>query len=587
MSYDGIMTAAVSEELNTRFAGGKIDKIYQPEKDVLLFNLRAGKDRGSLLLSAAANNPYAYITKKKFKNPQTPPAFCMLLRKHLESSTILSITQIEMDRILAIKVRGIDELFDPVEKTLMIEMMGRHSNIILLNENGDVIDAIKRIGIHISRVRQVLPGEPYSLENIIDRDNPLTEDAMGFAEKWAREEAMSAKNFLIRNYLGISPLIAREICYRAGTSEKVPVKNVDPDAFKRAFFSVVSEVKSKDFSPQSVSDGTKVLAYSVVNLTQYPEERKTFYESPSELLDTTFTDRVEEDRVRQKSQNLNRQIKNHLERALHKQEKMEFELRDAKDRKKYKVYADVLSSNAWQVERGLQEVELENFYDNMAPLRIPLDPTKDAIQNAARYYKRYAKLKHAEAALTARIERNRSTIRYLDSMLYNLEDAENVEEVDGIQEEFREDFLKKKYKGHRDKKKKAAKQPGYLRFRTGDGKDVYVGRNNRQNQELTLKFAAKSDLWFHVKSGPGSHVILRDPGENPSPETITECAMLAAYYSRSRHSANVEVDYTRRAHIRRHPSNQPGLVLYTDFSSVRVTPNKKSVEALRMPASDA
>ena len=505
----------------------------------------------------------------------------MLLRKHLESATITAIEQVEMDRIIKIKVDGFNELFDRVEKTLVIEMMGRYSNIILLDENNTILDALKRINRSMSRVREVLPGGSYTLEGIVDRTNPLKETKENFIARLHESEGTSLKNFFIRNYLGISPLIAREIAYRAGGSDKDPVKLFRAEDLYGAFHSLFSEIDASKFRPQSISDGGHIIAFSAVNLTHYPEGSKTFYDGPSALLDHTFSARVLEDRVRQKSQNLNKQIKNHLERALHKQEKMEFELRDAKDRQKYKVYGDLISSNAWKIERGAGEVTLENFYDDMNSLTIPLDETKDGIQNAAHYYKKYTKLKHAEKLLAGRIEKNRNTIRYLDAMLYNLDDAESIDEVDAIQEEFREDFLKKKYKGHRKNKKKKKKEPEYLTFTSSDGFSMYVGRNNRQNQELTLKFARKDDLWFHVKNGPGSHVIVKTEGEDVGEATIYEGAALAAYYSRARQSAHVDVDYTKRQFIRRHPSNQPGLVLYTDFSTVAVTPEKEIVDKLK------
>ena len=579
MSYDGTMTKAVSEELDALYTGGRIDKVYQPQHDTLISNLRSHRARGNLLLSASANNPCAYITEKKFQNPATPPNFCMLLRKHLESTVIKRIYQIEMDRILCVEIEGYNDLFDKVKKTLIIEMMGRHSNIILVDEDKKIIDALKRINHGTSRVREILPGVHYTLEGIMDRVNPLKETETDFISSANEEEALSVKNFFIRRYLGISPLIASEIAYRAGFSEKDPMKTVEKTPLYESFREVMNEVRNGAYRPQSISDGHKIIAFSAVNLSHYPEESGTFYDSPSELLDQTFIIRVMEDRIRQKSQNLHKQTKNYLDRALTKQEKMELELREAKDRKKLKVYGDLLSSNAWKIEKGSREITLENFYDNMEPITIPLDDTKDGIQNAASYYKKFTKLKHAEATLTKRIEKNRTTIQYLDSMLYNLEDATTVDEVNSIQEEFREDYLKKKYNDHgRGSKKKHPKKADYLHFTSSEGHAIYVGRNNRQNQELTLKFARKNDYWFHVKNGPGSHVILKTDGEEPSEEVLNECAELAAYYSRSRQSSNVEVDYTKRQFIRRHPSNQTGLVIYTDFSTLYVTPKKELAE---------
>ncbi|MCD1147122.1 NFACT RNA binding domain-containing protein [Peptoniphilus sp. KCTC 25270] len=581
MSFDGTVTKALIYELNEQFTGGKVDRIFQTEKDELLLQLRSGKNRGNLILSASANNPRAYITQEKKKNPSTPPAFCMLLRKHLESATILGFEQIEMDRMIHIHLEGTNELFDRVQKILAIEIMGRHSNIILIDkESHTVIDSIKRVNSMVSRVRQVLPGLPYSYEEILSKENPLKETPERFREKFENSSDVSVKNFLLQNYMGFSPLIAREISYRATIEDALPLSHMKEELPKleEAFFSTMKILKENRYEPNGIFEGDRVVAFSCLPLTQYPDSSRKSYDSISEMLDNIFTSKDLGDRIRQKSQNLHKMIKNQLDRALKKQEKMELELRDAKEREKYKIYGDVLSANSWAVERGDQEVTLENFYDNMNPVTIPLDIKKDAVQNAAHYYKKYSKLKHAESTIQEQLKHTRGDIRYLDELLFTLEEAESVEDIDLIKEEFREEFLKKSPSSQ--KKKKKEKQRDFLSFETETGEKIYVGRNNRENGELTLKFARKDDLWFHVKSGPGSHVILRSP-EEPTKEAIEMAASLAAYYSRQKLSANVEIDYTERKYIKRHPLNQPGLVIYTDFQTIFVTPDKKIFSKLK------
>lgn len=581
MSFDGTVTKALIYELNRDYTGGKIDRIFQTEKDELLLQLRCGPNRGNLVLSASANNPRAYITQEKKKNPQSPPAFCMLLRKHLESSTIKGFEQVEMDRIIKIHLLGTDELFDVVNKTLIIEIMGRHSNIILVNDEDQVIiDSIKRINQSISRVRQILPGLTYSNKEIINKDNPLLETKEHFIKKINNTDENKIKDFLIKTYMGLSPLIAREIIFRADLGETLigNLQHTQINDLYTSFSSLMEIINNNQFVPNQIVDKEKTIAFSSISLKQYPSKDSIVYDSIHELLDQVFYTKDNNERIQQKSQNINRLVKNQLEKTLKKQEKLELELREAKNRNLYKIYGDVLSANSWAVKRGDSEAILENFYDNMNEIVIPLDIRKDAIQNAAHFYKKYSKLKHAQTTIQAQLKKTRWDIQYLDSLLYSIESCQSVDEIDEIQEEFKVDYLKKKISNK--KKLKNNKKKGFLTYETQNGDLIFVGRNNRENSELTLKFAHNKDMWFHVKYGPGSHIILRTNKSEYSTESILAAANLASLFSRQKNSSNVEVDYTEKKYVKRHPQNQPGLVTYTDFKTLFITPDQEKLKAL-------
>ncbi|MDO5300991.1 MAG: NFACT RNA binding domain-containing protein [Tissierellia bacterium] len=574
MSYDGTMTRAVVWELEQMFQGGKVGKIYQPSPDELLIHLRRGEHRGALLISASGNKASMYLTTEKREMPKTPSPLTMLFRKHLESSTILSVEQVEMDRVIHWTFETVDELFDRVKRHLYVELMGRHSNVILTNDEGIILDALKRVGPAMSRVRQVLPGMKYTLEGIITKENPLTVTEEEFLEHLDQSGAVSTKNFLIQNYMGLSPVSAREISFRSGIDEKMPITSIEAQNLWRGFQNFMEELRAHRYRPQSLKDGEKIVAFAAYPLTVYPEEGKSYYDRINELLDATYHQQEHRDVLRQTGRDLMKNLETHLERARKKQQKLSLELRESKDRDRFKVYADVLSANSYRVSRGDAEAVLENFYQDMEPITIPLDIRKDAIQNAAHYYKKYSKLKNAQELIGQQMEENRVNIQYLESLLYAIDSADTIEEIRELKGEFRENFLKKR-NPQKGKKHRETRGPIVIEF--DDEHTIRIGRNNRQNEQLTLKEARKNDLWFHVKSGAGSHVLL-SYRDRPSEEAMIFAAQCAAYFSAMKNSANVEVDYTFRRYIKRHPANKPGLVLYTDFKTVAVTPKREVIE---------
>ncbi|MDO5036893.1 MAG: NFACT RNA binding domain-containing protein [Tissierellia bacterium] len=585
MSFDGSVVRALSHELNLDFKDGKIDKIYQPEDEDLVLHLRNGKNRGSLLLSASSSHARFYLSEKKRKNPAQAPVFCMLLRKHLEGARILGFDPVGMDRVLKIRCLSTNDLGDQVVKSLVIEVMGRHSNIILVDEEtGRIIDAIKRINHSISRVRQVLPGLPYELDQIITAANPLEEDRAGFFEKLAASpEAQNLKNFFLKNYMGISPLMAREMAYRAqlDLSRSLGSLEEEKEDLFAGFSSVMTLLKNHDYQPSSYFDHQDLIAFGAISLSQYGSTPKKTYPTMSQLLDQVYGYKEVSSRFKQRRQALERNINQQLEKSSKKLSRLSRDLDDAKNREKYKVYGDLLSSYAWKVPRGVDQVELENFYQDMAPITIPLNKNISPNQNAGKYYKRYSKLKHADKVLGAQYRMTQSEINYLENALYSLDLAEDMEDLNDLYEEFNLDFLKKRQSKQKpSKKKKEDRQSKPYVFVTPQGDTFYVGRNSRQNDKLTLKFAAKKDYWFHVKEGPGSHVILKTDQDPVPQDLLYKGSVLAAHFSKQKMSTKVEVDYTQRAHVSRHPSKKKGLVIYVNYASLQVDPHQKSLDPL-------
>lgn len=581
MSYDGLVLHAVRDELERELVGGRIDRIYQQEKDELLLYIHTKTNRTMLLLSASGNNPRVYQTEHKKENPPQPPMFCMLLRKHLIGSKILGIKQYLMDRILKIELETVDELGDYKKKSLIIEIMGRHSNIIFYDdEEKEIIDAITRVNATMSSLREVLPGKPYDPSILGDKVNPLDDDRSRMASRLeAYPKARGGKRFLMDTYTGISPLIAREILYRSDIDETFPLQaweDRDKEKFLDRATEIFEDVKKGNYTFQSV-ENDEIFEFSAIPLLQFPDVEVTEYDSASEMLDRVYTERDRKDRLIQKSHALKKSVRTHLDRSKNKQKKLWREYEDALDRDKYKVYGDVLSAYADSVERGLSEVFLPNFYSTKGEeIRIPLDPKLSPIGNAGRFYKRYSKLKHGAKLLEGQLEENKNAMEYLENTLLQIDMAETPGDIDDIRRQYRRDFHKKPPKNR--KKEKDVSRP--MEFKTPAGSKIYVGKNNRQNEEVTFKKANRRDLWFHVKEHPGSHVILKsDTGEYRNSDMI-QAAKLAAYYSSLRNAKHVDVDYTFKKNVKRHPSNRPGLVNYVNYKTVHVSGSKEILKEL-------
>lgn len=580
MAYDGSVLRAVIYELTQKLSNGRIDKIYQPEKDEIILNIRNQGNKFKLLLSASNSNPRAYITESEKENPQQPPAFCMLLRKHLDGGRICGFSQYKMDRIMKIEIMSKNELGDDVTKSLIIEIMGKYSNIILVNnENNKIIDSIKRVNFHMSRVREILPGLTYEVQSISDKKNPLEENSDSFINELDKSDKnKKILKFLTNTYTGISSVLSREILFRANIDENTTISSIqDNNDLTKTFIKMFEDINNNIYNPVEIIENNKIISFAAIDLTSYPIKEKKYINSISELLDNYYIEKDNNQRIEDKSSDIKKIVKNSLDRDRKKLEKQIDELNEAKNRDKYKIYADLISANIYKVGKGEKFLETENFYDNMKTIKVPLNEKYSASENANRYYKKYSKLKSAAKRLEEEIEKSKNSIAYLETVLLNIDISNNINDIDEIREElFEMGYIKKS----KSKKNKKNKESNYLEFTSVDGHKILVGKNNKQNEKLTLKEASREDTWFHVKTGAGSHVIIKNNGEELSEKAIQQGAALAAYYSSFRNSSNIEVDTTIRKNIKRHPSKIPGLVLYVDFNTIIVNNPKEIVEKL-------
>lgn len=570
MSLDGTVVKNLVYEINNRVIDGRIDKIYQNNND-LLINIRAKGQRERLFISISGS-PRMYFSDEIFDSPQNPPAFCMLLRKHLENNQILEVSQYKMDRIIKILVKSRDELGEYSKKALIIELMGKHSNVILIDDDSKkIIDSLKRINFNLSSVREILPGLTYNPEDISEGLDPCQVDSISDLVKDSREN-LNIKSFFLKNFTGISPQMCNEIEYRSNIDFKrnlsalTEPENIELDKIFSEIFKIVRE---NIFSPIKIYREDLFKDFYSIDLESLNDKEKIKVDSISSLLEEFYNSKFLRDSLGSKSKELKKIVKKNIEKLNRKLSNQANELNVALNREKFKVYADLISSNFYKIEKGADSVTVENFYDEMKEIKIPLDPTLDGPANAAKYYKKYSKLKNAASFLTEQIEIGKSEISYLESMLLNIDFAERPDEIDELYEEMeKEGYLKKKKKNN---KKKKDSDENYITVKTEDGFDIYIGKNNRQNDYLTHKKAKKNDLWFHVKDAPGSHVILKNDNRDFTNNSLLTAAKLAAKYSSLSKSQNIPVDYTFKMYVKRHPAKKPGLVTYTNYKTINIS----------------
>lgn len=586
MSFDGIVTRAVVEELKDTLVGGRINKIYQHEKDEILLNIHSKKTNYKLIISASSNNSRIYLTEHSKENPASPPLFCMVLRKHLSSGTILNIEQAALDRVIFMDISSIDELGQPMEKRIVIEIMGRYSNIILTDKDSYVIiDSIKKVNEAMSRVRQILPGLVYEKPPIQNKSNPLESSKEEFIKYLnSSKQNLKTYKFFYLNYIGLSPLISREICFYSNIDIDRSIGSLyenEKDLLYNSFSRFMKKVKTNDFNPILIMDqNEEAMAFHALELNQFGLDNKIHLNSISEVLDKYYYRKDVTDRLNQKSSAIKKSIGVKLDRTKNKLAKQKEELLESKDREKYKIYADLISANLHIIPRGQTNIELENFYDeDMSLLKIPLNNKYSPIENAQRYYKRYSKLKNAENLLVRRIPRTKNEIEYLENVLVSIENSTEIEELDEIKEELIQEGYIRGSKKDRNKKKQRISKPHH--FISKDGFNIYVGKNNRQNDYLTLKSSHRSDTWLHVQKMPGSHVIVDNKGKDLPDSTLEEAAVLAAFYSKARNSNNVSVDYTERKNVRKARGAKAGMVIYNNFKTVNINPDIKLVRKIK------
>lgn len=564
MAFDGIVIANLVRDLKKYILNGRISKIAQPESDELLLTIKGNEGQVRLLLSASASLPLVYLTEHNKPSPMTAPNFCMLLRKHISGGRITAVYQPGMERIIHMEIEHLDEMGDLCKKALIVEIMGKHSNIIFCDGEGTIIDSIKHISGNVSSVREVLPGRPYFIPQTQEKENPLMTTQTEFYKIVLEKQAPIAKA-IYGAYTGISPAIANELCFLASLDGTLPASALSEDEKLRLYqqFSLLmKQVSDGNFSPNIIKNDKEPVDFSAVPLTQYPNYEVISYDSISRVLEDYYAEKNIYTRIHQKSADLRRVVGTALERNRKKYALQQKQLKDTEKRETYKIYGELIHTYGYGLPEGTREFEAFNHYTNET-IRIPLDPQLTPTENARKYFDKYNKLKRTCEALSQFIQETENEIQHLESISTSLEIAVAEDDLIQIKEELMEyGYIKRR--GHAKKEKIKSKPFHYI---SSDGYHIYVGKNNYQNEELTFKFANGSDWWFHAKGIPGSHVVVKSGGQELPDRAFEEAGRLAAYYSKARGAEKVEVDYLERKNVKKPNGSKPGFVIYyTNYS---------------------
>lgn len=587
MALDGLVIHSIVNELSSKILGGKIDKVYQPEDDEILLQIRNNKENFKLVLSASSSNPRVYFANNyKKENPITAPMFCMLFRKYIQNGIIVDISQIEFERIIKITVESFDELKEKTKKDIYIEIMGRHSNIILTHSlDNKIIDSIKRIPFSVSRVRQLLPAITYNLPPKQDKLNPLNSISKDNFINTLKEFNGPLFKAIYSNFLGISPIISKEICFRSNLDYNINTTDLSLDNFNNLFNefnNLFNSINNNKYNPCIVIDESinKVIDFSCINLSLYKDFNFINNNSISKILEDYYQTKDIKERIHQRSSDLRKSISIKLERLYNKLEKQNQELIDSENSEIFKIKGELLTSYIYMIEKGMESIEVSNFYDpEYKNIIISLNKNITPSENAQRYFKKYNKMKTAKKEITHQISISLDEINYLENIMLSIENCDNLLELLDIKEELiKEGFLRGKIKNKKDSK--LTTKPN--EFISSDGFKILVGKNNKQNDHLTLKVADNNDIWLHTKNIPGSHVIIKTDGKSVTDETIYEAAMLAAFFSKSKLSSQVPVDYTKKKNIKKPNGAKPGMVIYETNSTIYVTPTEELVTKLKV-----
>ena len=586
MPLDALCLSGVVHELQNALSGAKIDKIYQPGRDEVVLALRAPAGNVKLLLSANPSHPWAHLTQISRENPDKPPMFCMLLRKHLSGARLLELVQPPMERVVDLRLEALDELGDRVERRLVLEAMGRHSNLILLDGEGRIMDCLRRVDSDMSARRQVLPGLFYRLPPAQEKLYPSSLDraALESALAAAPEESQADK-WLLDTFGGLSPLICRELAFRAGGATDARLHQMGEGGRSRLLDELeglLRSVQENSFTPVMLEKEGHPSDFTFQPISQYgPAVSCVPFPSFSALLDRFYEQRENQERVRQRGQDLIRSVTNARDRAARKIGLQEQELAATRDRERLRQFGDIITSNLHAMEKGMSRLTAADFYDPECPqIHIPLDPLLTPQQNAAKYYKEYNKAKTAESILTLQLEKGRRDLDYLNSVLEAIALAEGERDLQEIRQELTDTGYLRRPSKARDRGKRVASKP--MEFRSSSGLRISVGKNNTQNDLLTTKQAFKSDLWFHTQKIHGSHVILWTEGGQPDLTSIQEAAQLAAWFSQGRESGKVAVDYTPVKYVKKPGGARPGMVVYTTYETAYVAPDGELARRLRV-----
>ena len=586
MALDGLVIHSIVDELHKKLLGGKIDKVYQPENDEVVLHIRNNKENFKLVLSCSASNPRVYLASDyKKENPINAPMFCMLFRKYIQGGNIVNVSQVDFERIIKISVESFDELKEKTTKDIIIEIMGRHSNIILTHSsNNKIIDSAKRIPPSVSRVRQILPGQTYVLPPKQDKLNPITNISLNsFVDTLSSFDGPIFKA-IYSKFLGISSVIAKEICFRANIDENLLVSEISSDDISkiyREFHNLFKYIKDNIYNPCMVIDTSidKVLDFSCINLSLFSNLSIINDDSISKILENYYATKDIKDRIHQRSSDLRKSISIKLDRLYNKLNKQEKELIESENAQIYKIKGELITSYIYMIEKGMESVEVANFYDpEYKNIKISLNTNFTPSENAQKYFKKYNKLKTAKKEITSQMEITKEEIDYLENIMLSIENCENLAELMDIREELgKVGYIRSK--NNSKKETKLTTKPH--EFVSSNGFKILVGKNNKQNDHLTLKVASNEDIWMHTKNIPGSHVIIKTEGKEVPDETIFEGAMLAAFFSKSKMSSQVPVDYTKKKNVKKPNGAKPGMVIYDTNNTIYVTPTEELVVKLK------
>lgn len=585
MAYDAGMLRYIVAELNNKLINGKVDKIYQPSREEAVFVIRCAGEENRLDISAGGNGSRMNLTSLKFENPATPPMFCMMLRKHFQGARFAGAEQLGFERAARLTFDTHDDFGFPTQKHVICELMGRFSNIIITDAQDKIIGVLKSIDFTTSEKRQVLAGMKYELPPKQDKLDPMddTLDERRFNEIAANsEEDRPADKFIISNFSGIAPIIAREIVYRASGKTDATMSEVSRTLTK-AFFGVINDIKSINGAPYIVKNADGVpIEYAFCEIRQYGDSAKVEkLDTFGQLIDTYFGERSREERLHKKASDIFKLLSNAETRITKKMSLQREELRECEDGEKYKLWGDLITANIYRLKRGDDSCVLQNYYsEDYEDVKISLDKRLTPAANAQRYYKKYNKAKAAKIHLTEQLEIAQSELEYVYTVLDSLTRADGEKELNEIRAELYHSGYASKMKNYTEKKQNA---PSIIKYKTTDGHTVLCGRNNTANDYLTTKMAQRWDWWFHVKNQPGSHVVLvlEDSSEEPSEQTFTEAAEIAAYNSKAKGGVMIPVDYTRASKVKKPGGSKPGFVIYTTNWTAYVTPNDEKINKLK------
>ncbi|PYG87407.1 putative ribosome quality control (RQC) complex YloA/Tae2 family protein [Ruminiclostridium sufflavum DSM 19573] len=584
MPFDGIVTKCIVNELNRLLSGGRVDKVFQPESDEIVLLVRSNGQNYRLVASANASYPRLHVTSAQKENPQTPPVFCMLMRKHISGGKLLNISFHDYERVISINVESVNELGDLSVKRLVVEIMGKYSNIILLNSEDKIIDAVKHIDSDISSVREIMPARQYFLPPPQDKQLPESISPAALLDSDVTS-AKNIENLLLSSIKGFSPYTCRDICAYAGVSPKTPLAdllNTDKVNIISALSNYIDKIRNNSYKPCIIYEDKNFLHPAdfycfTPSLSDFVQQ----FDTLSSALDEFYAQRDTTERLGQKKGDVAKVVKNGIERLEKKLSIFDDKLREVAGRDKLKLYGELITANIYCIPQGAETARVLNYYsENEEYLDIPLDENRSAQDNAQRYFKQYSKAKSTHLNVTRQLQDTLSELQYFESVKAMLDNCGTKQEIDEIRQELTDQGYMRL--SSRNLKKKQDKPSSPLEFTSADGFRILVGKNNKQNDLLTLKTASSYDLWLHTKNIPGSHVIVRTERQEIPASTLLEAATLAAYFSSARMSCNVPVDYTQVKNVKKPSGAKPGMVIYESFKTINVSPDEAKVNYCRV-----